>query len=294
MKTFNEKINEYIKIIDKSLDDFLEVRYPQSIWESMRYSVLAEGKRIRPIMTLEIAKVISGNFEDALATACAVEMLHAQSLIHDDLPCMDNDDYRRGKLTNHKVFGESTAVLAGDALLSFAPQIIIEKTPESVTTQIKLNVLNEFFHAAGAYGLIAGQIVDIKSEKQEIDNATLTFIHTHKTSMLFRLALRSGAMIVGASEAQLVAVSEFADNIGLAFQICDDILDETATFEDLGKTPKKDIKTQKATYVRMYGLSESRQKVHSLCKKSYDILNENHLGSEILFGLVENIEKRIN
>ena len=160
------KFEEYKKLVDENLDKFLKVQYPEEIFDSMRYSVLADGKRLRPVMVLESCNMISGEYKNAIPTACALEMLHAQSLIHDDLPCMDNDDFRRGKPTNHKAFSESTAVLAGDALLSFAPQIII-KNPENNSSETILRVLNEFFESAGAYGIVAGQIVDIASEHKK-------------------------------------------------------------------------------------------------------------------------------
>ena len=251
--------DEYKKIIDKNLDEFLKVEYPEEIFNSMRYSVLAEGKRLRPIMVLETCKMFCGEFEKAIPTACALEMLHAQSLIHDDLPCMDNDDFRRGKPTNHKAFSESTAVLAGDALLSFAPQIII-KNPYTNSPAALLKVLDEFFTSAGAYGIIAGQIVDIDSEHKEINFETLKYIHKYKTAHLFKCALKCGAILGGANESQLKNIENFADEFGLAFQICDDILDVVATFEEIGKTPNKDAKAEKMTYVTCFGLEEATKK----------------------------------
>ena len=186
-------MNDYIKLINEKLDKFLPIKYPESIYESMRYSVLAGGKRLRPIMCLEACRILGGDIENAIPTACAIEMLHVQSLIHDDLPCMDNDDYRRGKLTNHKVYGEATAVLAGDALLSFAPQLIIEKTKNIEPNRI-LEIIRQFCLAAGVDGIISGQIVDIDSEKNWINSEnpskTLEFIHTYKTAALFKLALK--------------------------------------------------------------------------------------------------------
>ncbi|MDD3437601.1 MAG: polyprenyl synthetase family protein, partial [Candidatus Gastranaerophilales bacterium] len=164
-------MQKYIKLTDEYLDKFLEVKYPQEIFEAMRYSVLAPGKRLRPVMCLEACRIFDGNIEDAIPTACAIEMLHAQSLIHDDLPCMDNDDYRRGKLTNHKVFGEAIAVLAGDALISFAPQLIIRQS-KNLDEKTKLRLVEEYCVAAGAYGLIAGQVVDIQSEGKNISPET--------------------------------------------------------------------------------------------------------------------------
>lgn len=288
-----QQFENYIKLIEQKLDEFLPVKYPQEIWESMRYSLLAGGKRLRPILCLETCKVLCGSYEQAIPTACAIEMLHTQSLIHDDLPCMDNDDYRRGKLTNHKKFSESTAVLAGDALLSFAPQIIIQKTPESVAAQTVLKVLEEFLVSAGAEKLIAGQVVDIDSEGKQIDKKTLTFIHENKTGALFKLSIRAGAILGNADEKMIQALTMFAEKLGLAFQIMDDILDVTSTLEELGKTPGKDALEEKATYVSLYGLDEAKNQVASLCGSACDILKENNIESNILTGIVESISERV-
>lgn len=292
-----KQFDEYKKLIEEKLNEFIPIQYPEEIWESMRYSVLADGKRLRPLLTLETCKVISGSYEQAIPTACAIEMLHSQSLIHDDLPCMDNDDYRRGKPTNHKVFGESTAVLAGDALLSFAPQIIIQKTPinkNGVTQEKLLKVLEEFLVAAGAEKLIAGQIVDIASEGKQINEETLNFIHQNKTGALFKLSMRTGAILGNANEKQLKAVTKYAEKIGLAFQIMDDILDVTSTLEELGKTPGKDEKDGKVTYISFYGLETSKAKVSSLCEKACAILEENNIKSDVLKAVAESIYERIS
>ena len=227
-------MKELIKKIEAKLDEYLPVSYPEEIFESMRYSVLAGGKRLRPIMCLEACRVFGGDIEKAMPTACAFEMLHTQSLIHDDLPCMDNDDYRRGKLTNHKKFSESTAVLAGDALISYGVQLIIEKS--DLPADIIVKILREHAITAGAYGIIAGQVVDIAMEGKPYDAEILKYIHTHKTADLFKGVLKSGAIIAGANKDQLQAMNYFGQNLGIAFQICDDILDEISTFEEMGKT----------------------------------------------------------
>ncbi len=286
--------NEFIEIVEKHLNQYIPVKYPQSIYESMRYSVLAGGKRLRPIMTLEIARMVSGSYEAALPTACAVEMLHTQSLIHDDLPCMDNDDYRRGKLTNHKVYGEAIATLAGDALLSFAPKLIVDKTPKEIPSDDVLKILNEFFIAAGVDGIISGQVVDIESEKKKIDDKTLDYIHEYKTAKLFTFAVRAGAIIAKANEKQLEDLTEFSRLFGHAFQICDDILDEISTLEELGKTPGKDNAVEKATYTRMYGLEKAKEQVIYLCKQACDILDKNNFKSSIIEDITNNIIERIN
>ncbi len=283
-------MQNYIKLIEENLDKFLPVEYPQEIFESMRYSVLAKGKRLRPIMCLEACKIFGGNIEDAMPTACAIEMLHAQSLIHDDLPCMDNDDFRRGNPTNHKVYGEATAVLAGDALLSFAPQLIIQKT--NLSAQTKLKLVEEFCIAAGVYGIIAGQVVDIDSEGKKISPETLEFIHTYKTAALFKCALKCGAIVAGASEEQIKEMDDFGQKLGFAFQICDDILDETSTFEELGKTLGKDKDADKQTYTAMFGLEKSRSEVICLLDASYDIINKYGIKSAIFEEIIDGIKER--
>ncbi len=288
----NKKLNYYKNLITKKLDEYIPQGYPQSIFDSMRYSVLADGKRIRPILAIETFKLFSSKIEEILPTACAIEMLHAQSLIHDDLPCMDNDDYRRGKLTNHKVFGEAIATLAGDALLSFAPQIIIQKTPETVSPEKKLKILEEFMLAAGAYGIIAGQVVDIESEGKIVDKSTLNFIHKHKTADMFKFPVRAGAILGGANDFQLEELTAYANKIGLAFQIADDILDETSTLETLGKTPGKDKLAGKATYPSIYGINEAKKTLHSLIEQSCGII-KNSYNSELLIYLTKMIETRI-
>ena len=287
------KFNEFRAIVDKKLDEYVEVVYPESIYESMKYSLLAGGKRLRPVIACEVATALGASIDEIIPTACAIEMLHCQSLIHDDLPCMDNDDFRRGKPTNHKVFGESTAVLAGDALLSFAPKLIIDKTPNTISAEQILKVLNEFFIAAGVDGIISGQIVDIDSEHKKISKETLSFIHEFKTSKLFQLAVRAGAIIANATEKQIEDLTLFAKYYGHAFQIYDDILDVTATLEELGKTPGKDANVEKSTYVTMYGLEESKKQALFLCSKACDILKANNINSEILFGVVSDIVEGI-
>lgn len=281
-------MKEYIKLIDENLDKFLEVQYPSEIFESMRYSVLAGGKRLRPVMCLEACRIFGGKIEDAIPTACAIEMLHAQSLIHDDLPCMDNDDFRRGKPTNHKAFSEATAVLAGDALLSFAPQIIIQKS-KKISAETKLRLLEEYCIAAGAYGLIAGQIVDIDSEGKQITPETLEFIHTHKTADLFKFALKAGAIVAGANETQIKAMDDFGQKLGFAFQICDDILDETSTFEELGKTLGKDKEAHKPTYTAIFGIERAREEVSCLLEEAYAIIAEQRIESKIFKEIISGI-----
>ena len=292
-ESIKAKFNEFRKLVDEGLDKYVEVIYPESIYESMKYSLLAGGKRLRPVMACEVATALGASLEEILPTACAIEMLHCQSLIHDDLPCMDNDDYRRGKLTNHKVFGESTAVLAGDALLSFAPKLIIDKTPKTISPEKLIKVLREFFIAAGVDGIISGQIVDIDSEHKQISSETLDFIHEYKTAKLFILAVRAGAIIAGADDKKLELLTEFAKLYGHAFQIYDDILDVTSTLEELGKTPGKDEAVEKSTYVAMFGLEEAKKQALFLCSEAYDILKKANINSLILEGILSDISEGI-
>lgn len=286
------QMNDYIKLVDEKLDEFMPIQYPDDIFKAMKYTVTLQGKRLRPVMCLETCRMFGGNFEDAIPTACAIEMLHAQTLIHDDLPCMDNDDYRRGKLTNHKVFGEANAVLAGDALLTFAPQLIVKKSKKLGAEKL-INILEEYFHAAGAFGVIAGQVIDIESERATSKipdpEKTLEYIHTHKTADLFKLALRSGAIIADATEKELEEITEFGQCMGVAFQIADDILDETSTFEEMGKTMGKDKDAGKLTYTSLYGLEKSKKDLNEKLDKCLDILHKNNLKSEVFEQILEKI-----
>lgn len=290
-------MNDYIELINEKLDEYIQIEYPESIFKSMKYTTNLPGKRLRPIMCLETCSILGGDIEKALPTACAIEMLHAQTLIHDDLPCMDNDDYRRGKPSNHKVFGEAISTLAGDALLTFAPQIIT-KHSQNLSPSTIIRILNEYFHYAGARGVIAGQVVDIESEEKIYDNnlkfeekeKILNYLHLHKTSDLFQLATRTGAIIANAQDEQLEQITKFAKNFGLGFQIADDILDEISTFEQMGKTLGKDKQEGKLTYVSLYGLEKSKEKLTCLFNECRDTMG---LQSKIFNEIIDNIFKRV-
>ena len=296
------KMNDYIDLVNKKIDELMPINYPHKIFKAMKYTVTLPGKRLRPVMCLETCRMFGGNYEDALPTACAIEMLHAQTLIHDDLPCMDNDMYRRGQLTNHMVFGEAHAVLAGDALLTFAPQIILKNSKELGSEKL-IKIMEEYFQAAGAYGVIAGQVVDIESESlikamefsggidknDEQLPEILNYIHSHKTADLFKLALRTGAIIAGASDKQLEEITEFGQTLGVAFQIADDILDETSTFEEMGKTMGKDKEAGKLTYTALYSLEKAKKDLNQLIDKCFDILNKNGLKSEVFEQILNKI-----
>jgi geranylgeranyl diphosphate synthase, type II len=255
---------EQKRAIEIALDSALPVIYPEKIYEAMRYSLLAGGKRLRPILCLASCELAGGTAQMAMPTACALEMIHTMSLIHDDLPAMDNDDYRRGQLTNHKVYGEDIAILAGDGLLSYAFEYIASKT-ENVPPYQVLQTIAHLARASGAGGLVGGQVVDLASEGlKDVSLETLNYIHAHKTGALLEACVVCGAFLAGASAADLQRLSRFAQNIGLAFQIVDDILDITATTEELGKTAGKDVQAGKVTYPSLWGIEESRRQAKQL------------------------------
>jgi geranylgeranyl diphosphate synthase type II len=270
-------LNQRQTQVEAALDRSLPLTYPEKIYEAMRYSLLAGGKRLRPILCLATCELVGGTVEMAMPTACALEMVHTMSLIHDDLPAMDNDDYRRGKLTNHKVYGEDIAILAGDGLLAYAFEYIADQT-QNVPAGRVLQVIARLARAVGASGLVGGQVVDLESEgKSNIQEETLNFIHTHKTGALLEACVVCGGILAGATDADQERLSHYAKNIGLAFQIVDDILDITATQEELGKTAGKDLQAQKATYPSLWGLEVSKAKAQQLvnaAKAELDVFGE--------------------
>lgn len=288
------KMNDYIKLINDKLNQFIQIEKPENLFKSMKYTLTLPGKRLRPIMCLETCKMLGGDIENALPAACAIEMLHSQTLIHDDLPCMDNDDYRRGKPSNHKVFGEAVATLAGDALLTYAPQIIT-KYSQNLSPSTIIRVLNEYFHYSGARGVIAGQVVDIESEGEinlSDKDKILEYIHLHKTSDLFQLSMRTGAIIAMADDDTICKITDFAKKFGLAFQITDDILDEISNFETMGKTIGKDKKSGKLTYVSLYGLEKAKCKLACILKECCDIMDKEKFNSEIFKDIITELKKR--
>ena len=285
-------MKELIKLVDEHLDKYLTITYPEDIFKAMKYTLMLPGKRLRPVMCLETTRMLGGKIENALPMACAIEMLHVQSLIHDDLPCMDNDDFRRGQPSNHKVFGEANAVLAGDALLTYAPQIIIEKSKGKLSDETILKLVHEYTKFAGAYALIAGQVVDIQSENGKLEKSpeeTLEFSHLNKTAALFRLPIKTGAIIAGIEN--IDELDNFAKKFGLAFQIYDDIMDEISTFEELGKTIGKDKNSGKLTYVSLYGLERAKDKFELLINDCYDIVDK--YKSDIFRDILNKLRDRI-
>jgi geranylgeranyl diphosphate synthase, type II len=234
---------------------------PRRIVDAMNYSLNAGGKRLRPMLVLAACEAVNGNTEHALPAAAAFEMVHTYSLIHDDLPAMDNDDLRRGKPTCHKAFDEATAILAGDAMCTYAFQVILEEVPDPA---VAVKVALELARGAGLEGMVGGQMADLESEGAEPDLELLRYIHVHKTGRLIQAAVVCGALIGGGNDAQVEAARRYGDGIGLAFQVVDDILDETATAEQLGKSPGKDSAVSKLTYPRLMGLEEARKHAHEL------------------------------
>jgi geranylgeranyl diphosphate synthase type II len=265
---------ERARAVDAALARYLpsESDPPETLHKAMRYSVFAGGKRLRPVFVIAGAEAVGGRMDTVMETACAVEMIHTYSLIHDDLPAMDNDDFRRGVPTNHKVFGEAIAILAGDALLTLAFRLLADNFAAGSDAHALRNVLIEIADAAGSAGMVGGQVADIESEGKRVGAETVDYIHTHKTAALIRASIRAGAMLAGATPSQLVALGLAGGNLGLAFQIMDDILDVTATSEELGKTAGKDQAQQKATYPAVHGLEVSRIHAKALVSEAHAAL----------------------
>ena len=236
---------------------------------AMRYSLFAGGKRLRPALVLLTCRLVGGREKDALPAAAAIEMIHTYSLIHDDLPAMDDDDYRRGRLTNHKVYGEAMAILAGDALLTLAFRLLADSAAEPRAIR---DVMVELAEAAGTGGMVGGQVVDIESEGKSVSPETLEYIHRHKTAALIRGSLRVGARLGGGSAEIVDAITTAGDRLGLAFQIVDDILDVEGSLAELGKSAGSDVRKQKATYPALHGIEASRKKARNLIDEAKVLL----------------------
>lgn len=266
-------MKERAAAVDAALDRFLpaDTARPETLHKAMRYSVFAGGKRLRPVLVIAGAEAVGGAMDDVMPTACAMEMIHTYSLVHDDLPAMDNDDFRRGVPTNHKVFGEAMAILAGDALLTYAFGMIAQNFRGRPQGRLG-EVLADIADAAGCAGMVGGQVADIESEGVQVTADTVDFIHAHKTGALIRTSLRVGAMVCDATAEQTRALSVAGENLGLAFQIVDDILDVVGSSEELGKTAGKDVAQQKATYPALHGIDASRARAAYLIAEADDAL----------------------
>jgi len=280
------------KKIDRALDRYLpkENTRPPTIHKAMRYSLFAGGKRLRPILCLAAAETCGGKIDKALPLACALECIHTYSLVHDDLPSMDNDDFRRGRATCHKVFGDGVAVLAGDALLTIAFEIV-SRAKFSPRYNISI-LLREIAVAAGSQKLIAGQVADLEAEGRKIDMVGLRYIHENKTAAILTTSVRLGAMSANANPKQLAAITKFGRSLGLAFQIIDDILDVTQTSEKLGKSAGKDIAAKKATYPAVIGLEKSRFEAKRLTRQAHNALSIFGKKAEALHALANYLLKR--
>ncbi|MEJ2471768.1 MAG: polyprenyl synthetase family protein [Desulfuromonadales bacterium] len=262
--------------IDRALEQRLpgENILPASLHQAMRYSVFAGGKRLRPILMIAACEAVGGEMQQVVAAACAMEMIHTYSLVHDDLPAMDNDDFRRGRPTNHKIFGEATAILCGDALLTEAFRLLAEEgLRQGGSADKMLQVIEVIARYAGSQGMVGGQVVDMESEGTAVDFPTLEYIHTHKTGGLILASVQVGALLGGGTEEQIKAINRFGAAAGLAFQIADDILDVTGNHIELGKSVGSDQVRGKATYPGLLGLAESREKASELCDLAVEALN---------------------
>ena len=276
MKNNIYNLKSYCEKIDSRLNELLitEQKPYEIIFNAMKHSLSAGGKRIRPILALEFYRLCGGK-NDILNIACAIEMIHTFSLIHDDLPCMDNDDFRRGKPSCHKVYGEAYALLAGDALATLPYEIITnEAITNNISYEMAVKVSNELSKAVGMNGMIAGQVIDILNEGKSIDKITLSLLDSLKTGELIRVSCKIGCILANANNNQMKLAEEYAKNIGIAFQIVDDILDVTSTFEKLGKPINSDTHNNKSTYVSIFGLEKAKEKAKALTQNALTILSE--------------------
>jgi geranylgeranyl diphosphate synthase type II len=259
---FKEKQISYAEIVNDFLESYIKENelLEKSVYSAMRYSLLAGGKRLRPVLSLAVCDMLGGELNEILPFACAIEMIHTYSLIHDDLPAMDNDDYRRGKLTNHKMYGEALAILAGDGLLNMAFELMLDSTSNNChNIENKVRAMSYIARSSGTLGMIGGQVIDTESENKEVSLQTLEYMHRCKTGALIKAPVMSAAIICKASEEDLRSLEAYSGNLGLAFQIKDDILDVEGSTEKLGKKVGSDEFNKKTTYVSLCGLEKSKQ-----------------------------------
>lgn len=271
---FDKRMSEYILAIENRLNTFFShgVSGTEKLKDAVLYSLLAGGKRIRPVLVLEFSRALGFNWENAIDTACAVELIHTYSLIHDDLPCMDNDDMRRGKPSCHKAFGEDVAVLAGDALLTHAFGMISDSAPHKISYESACRVISLFSRYSGIDGMIGGQILDISADGKDVDADELKKIELLKTSALIILSCKAGCIIANADEEKLKAAEVYGENLGLAFQVIDDVLDVEGDEKLLGKATGSDIKQDKSTYVDLLGIDEAKSYSRQLTNKAIESL----------------------
>ena len=284
-------------IVDKALDKLVPPAnmFPASVHEAMRYSLFAGGKRVRPILAIAAAEALGAKTSDLLPLAGSLEFIHTYSLIHDDLPAMDDDDFRRGRSTCHKVYGEAIAILAGDGLLNLAFEVLSDpRRTKSVSANRLLSIIREIGAASGVHGMVGGQVVDMESEGKDIDLPTLEYIHTHKTGALIRASVRVGALYAKASEKRLKALTRYGERVGLAFQIADDILDITGKQDEIGKDVGSDLKKGKKTFPGFYGLEGSRLRANEVADKAIQSLRDFDRKADPLRELAKYIVNRVN
>lgn len=283
--------------VDKTLEKLMPhtKTFPPRIQEAMRYSVFAGGKRIRPILAIAAAESLGGKTNELLPIAASLELIHTYSLIHDDLPSMDDDDYRRGRLTCHKVYGEALAILAGDGLLNMAFEVLSDQRRlKTVPANRLLAIINEIANASGVFGMVGGQVVDMQYEGKEIDFPTLEYIHTHKTGALIRSSVRVGALYAKAGKRRFTALTHYGELVGLAFQIVDDILDITGKREETGKDVGSDLKKGKQTFPNFYGLEESRRRAVEVVDRALASLKDFDRKADPLRELAKYIITRVS
>lgn len=284
MHALQAKVEENAALTEKALKDFFAARGDTTLYKAMEYSTMCGGKRIRPFLVLEFCRMLGGSFDAAIPYACALEMIHTFSLIHDDLPCMDNDDMRRGKPTNHKVFGEAPALLAGDALIFSAFECAMSY--DNATAESKLAAVRELALASGAEGMCEGQMIDIESEGKKLSFDQLLELHAHKTGALIRAAAKLGVIAAGGDKDAVAAADAYGAGVGLAFQIIDDILDRYGNTEELGKPVGSDVKNEKTTFLSFMSADEAKKYAEKVTDEACAAISS-YSGSETLVGLAK-------
>ena len=280
MKDFQVYLKEKTDFFETELKKELQkLSYPETIAKGMEYAILNGGKRLRPFLLFATLELLNQNIEKGVKSAIALEMIHSYSLVHDDLPALDNDDYRRGKLTTHKVFGEAEGILIGDSLLTYAFYILSQKNLKFLSSEQIVNIISKTSEYAGINGMIGGQMIDIESENKKIDLETLKYIHSHKTGKLIKLPIEIACIIANVEKDKKEVLEEYANLIGLAFQVKDDILDVEGTFEELGKPVGSDVDLHKATYPSILGMEESKKILNDTVEKAKEII-KNKFGEE--------------
>mgnify|MGYP000970138875 FL=1 len=280
MKDFQVYLKEKTDFFETELKKELQkLSYPETIAKGMEYAILNGGKRLRPFLLFATLELLNQNIEKGVKSAIALEMIHSYSLVHDDLPALDNDDYRRGKLTTHKVFGEAEGILIGDSLLTYAFYVLSQKNLKFLSSEQIVNIISKTSEYAGINGMIGGQMIDIESENKKIDLETLKYIHSHKTGKLIKLPIEIACIIANVEKDKKEVLEEYANLIGLAFQVKDDILDVEGTFEELGKPVGSDVDLHKATYPSILGMEESKKILNDTVEKAKEII-KNKFGEE--------------